>query len=360
MKILRQIKSIHSIISYPWRGWLYQCVALMLFSCFAACGNDDVFTVQANIEGLGTQNVRIIYRDGDRQRSMTAMALDGKFSFTGVSKQYTIVDIFTTNRVLLGSLVAKNGDNIELTMKLNEPASFMAKGNKISEDLSNFLSQNKDIVNGHELKKINAKIAEYIGKNPNNQTSVFLLLTHFSPVLDKLLADSLVKSLKEELLPSRDFIETFSASLISPADTLKYLKGFSFYDLAGDSITRISFPGKKGLLLALLGDKTPGSPRDSVTSYFNNLEKDHSYELNVIEITLLPDTTEARRVVKNFKSKYTRGWVPTGLASPSLENVRPSDIPWFIVSDSTGKVIYSGSIFQDAIDKLPLKRGPVK
>ncbi|MBD5180100.1 MAG: hypothetical protein HDT01_02245 [Bacteroidales bacterium] len=359
MKVLRHIKDIRPILACS-RGCFYGIMLVLLAGCLTACGNDDLFTVQANIDGLGTQNVRFIYRNGDREQSGMAMALDGKFSFTGVSKQNTIVDIFTTNRILLGSLVAKNGDNIELTMKLNEPATFSARGNKISEELSNFLSQNKDIVNNLETDKINAAIAEYVSKNRNNPASAFLLFTHFTSNIDKQLADSLVKILNEEHLPARDVVEAFTASLISQADTVKTLTEFSFYNLKGDSLTQVKFPGKKGMILALVGDKTPGSPRDSVTKFFNNLNRDHDFELNVIEISIVPDTAEAKRVVKDLEPKYTRGWVPAGIASPSLENVRPAEIPWFIVSDSTGNVIYTGSTLGNAVEKLPLKRGPVK
>ncbi|MDE6086361.1 MAG: hypothetical protein K2G40_08190, partial [Muribaculaceae bacterium] len=247
MKILRHIKG-----NCQFSRSLLLLLTVLVAVSIVSCGNDDVFEVQANIEGLGTQNVRIIYRDGDRMRSTIAMALDGKFSFTGVSKQFTIVDIYTTNRALLGSLVAKNGDNIELTMKLNEPASFNAKGNKISEELSNFLSKNKDLFNNHEVKEINYKIADYVRRNPDNPASAFLLFTQFSTGIDKLLADSLIHSINEERLPSKDFIEAFTASLISPADTIKNISLFSFYNITGDSVTNVSFPGKKGMMLALI------------------------------------------------------------------------------------------------------------
>ncbi len=328
--------------------------AVILFLLTAtACGNDDSFTVHATVEGLGTQNVRIFYRDGDRVVNQQAMALDGKFSFAGVAKNPVLAEIYTGSRALLGAVVVKNGDNLEVTMKLNEPATISIKGNKVSEELARFNTQHSEIINSRDFAVINAAVAEYVNKNPDNPASYYLMLTLFTPSLDNVLADSLMRSLNPKNLPQRSLVEAFTSTLISPADTLTAIDSLSFYDMTADSIAKLRFPGPKGLLLAMVGADTPGAPRDTVTQYFNRLEKKLGSKVNIIELSLLEDTAASRKAVENIKVAYTRGWMPAGLASPALDHVRPAQIPWFLVADTLGTILYSGATFQEAVDKLP-------
>lgn len=333
------------------KSLLWAIILLML--TVTACGSDDTFTVRATVEGLGTQNVRVYYRNGDRVISHPTMALDGKFSFSGVAKNPVLVDIYTSSRTLIGSVVVKNGDNLEVNMKINEPATFVIKGNKISEELTRFNTQNSEIINNRDFAAINKAVAEYVKRNPDNPAAYYVMLTLFTPVLDNELADSLMGFLNPAGAPRHDIVEAFTSTLISPADTLKALSSLRFYNMSVDSITTLTFPGHKGLLLAMIGDETPGAPRDSVTQYFNRLEKRLGSNVNIVEISLLDDTAASHRKVGNVKVSYVRGWMPAGLASPALEQVRPAQIPWFIVTDTLGNVTYSGNIFQDAVEKLP-------
>ena len=80
------------------------------------CGSSDSFSVEGNVAGVGTQNLRVVYRavpSGDLV-TLKATAIDNVFSFFGSAAEPTVVEIYASQKSPVAVFMAKNGDEIRL------------------------------------------------------------------------------------------------------------------------------------------------------------------------------------------------------------------------------------------------------
>ncbi len=73
------------------------------------------FNVKVDAPGIGTQQVTVVYTtdDGNR-RSISLPAVNGQFEFSGSSISPSVIEIFTSNKMLFAALIAQNGESVTL------------------------------------------------------------------------------------------------------------------------------------------------------------------------------------------------------------------------------------------------------
>lgn len=315
------------------------CWSLVLL-ILSGCGSSDDFNVVVSVDGLGTQNVRVIYWSNDRVNNRITTAIDGKFTFSGVSEQPAFIELYTTSRTLIGRIIASNGDNIEASFKLNEPGYMVAKGNKPLEEYAKFVTQNMAIINDHNVDETNRAVSQYIINHKEDAVSPYLLLGLFVPDADVARADSLAGLVADNTQPTYELIRSYREMLALETDTVALLKPLSLYSLE-DSVTTISCGGGKGVFLAI---SRPGDMhRDSIISRLNKIHTDFKTRLTIVELSTADDTTEWKAETINIKPQYLRCWEPGGVATRGLAGMHVRRVPWYVVADSTSKILYSGS-----------------
>lgn len=211
-----------------------------------ACGGADSFTVIGEVEGLGTQNVHAIYRVNGRYVQVTNAALDGKFTFSGVSSKPTMVDIYSRTNKLLGSVIVMNGETVEVKLKVDQPAYMDVKGDDMSVKYSRFLKENSTAVNSANSPTLNNAIGTYISKNPNDPVSTYILISLFDSKADVALADSLLSLLGDKALADNQLVPSYRESLYTRNDTLPVFEPLRLYT-SGDSVTTVAPKASKGL-----------------------------------------------------------------------------------------------------------------
>lgn len=317
--------------------------------CLAACGSDDSFMVVAKVDGLGTQNVRAVYRSGNRVNVVPAMALDGSFRLTGSAREPVLIDIYTSSRALLGSLVACNGDNIEVSYKLNEPGFMTAKGNDITEGIAAFVTANAEAINSGDREALNRSIEKRAGAKREDAALPYIFLMMYDPVADPAKADSLMTAIGGDVLQG-ELGAAYRGTLALECDTLKRFPVLRLFT-AGDSLTTVSAGSSRGVLLAIPGNDD-SVPYDSVLKSLNEAGDSLKKKARVVELATVVDTADWHAMVRDLKPRYTRCWTPGGVSSPALLGIAVPRLPWYVAADSTSQVVYAGNDLSRAVSSL--------
>lgn len=324
-------------------------IIITLSVILTACGTKDYFTVTATVEGLGTQNVKIFYRSGETLVALSSTALDGKFTFTGNAPHLTLVEIYTASRSLIGAFAAKNGDDIKVELKLNEPGFIKIKGDKTAEKMAQFITDHASIINNDSRDSINMAVEGFIRANVDEPASAMLLVTFFDAFENPSMADSLASMLSPKALPTDQFLKSFRSTLHLSSDTLTTLPSLRLFTL-GDSLTTINRQGKRRVLLAITGQEQ--SDRDEMTASLTALADSLKNSIEVVELSLVNDTTEWHSMLGDKKPRYRACWMPGGTGNPVLAPLAIPSMPWYIATDSTSRIVYRGRSLDHAIKTL--------
>ncbi len=318
----------------------------LLIAVVSSCGGGDTFTVIAKVENLGTQNVRAVYRYDDKVNVITSMALDGSFQFIAVAREPVLIDLYTGSRSLIGHVVACNGETVEVSYKLNEPGFMTAKGNRTSEILARFITDNAVAINSGDSRMVNDAVARYCESHIGDASTPFVFLSLYNGSDDPSEAVRLADGMPVESRNVREMLSSYCELLSPVPDSLPVFEPLELYS-AGDSMTTLRPYGSRGVFLAILpaaGDESYKTRADGLNVLNDSLKS----RIRVVELGLDHDTAAWRGAVGNLRPRYERCWSPGMYATPGLGRYRITGFPWYIVADSVGNVVYSGQEYETA------------
>lgn len=324
-------------------------ILLLLSLVLASCGGGDTFHVIGVVENLGTQNLRVIYRADGKLRQGVATAVDGKFSFEGSSREETMIHFFTNQYVPVGVLFARNGETIEVKFDRDDPFRMSVKGNSSSADLATFFSRNAATLASSDAVGINALVEKYVASNPSRLSSTYLLTNFYRTEGNERRADSILRLIDQKARPSvfvQGWLSQFpslTADSISPRRTLSLIS-------PADSLVTVSLTDTLPTLLAF-SDRVSPAALSAVAADSMLLSRIH-----VIEISVSPDTAAWKASVRDLSGSSAlprRYWLPAAVASPALRQFSPTSIPFYVLTDTAGSVIYrADSLSVDALSRL--------
>lgn len=314
----------------------------------SACGNSDSFTISGEIEGLGTRNLRFYYNDGNAIKVGLASAIDSKFRFEGHSKVPTVVTIATGQRSVLATLIAKNGDDITLTLSATDPYKMKAKGNKTTEQFAEFITVNAETLAEGNPKKINDVIANYVSRYPTRQSATLAMLTYYDLNISPDKADSLMSIIDPKARPSH-FVAGYRDLLTRTdvSDSTVVLDPVTLY-CEKDSLTTID-PRKnvKTFFSFVSGIRAMD---DSIKKELKEIEKNK--KIKIVNVYLDTDTTQWKNNLRRSLPPGLNTWTTGAISSPRLSQFRLHRLPTFVVVDSTSTIVYNGLSLTEAVEKL--------
>lgn len=294
---------------------------------------------EVTIEGLGTQNVRIIYTDDKAVNTATVTAIDSKFNFEAVATEETLFEIYSNARTLLGRFVATNGDNISLTLKASDPTYMKISGNKTSEQLARFLSEN----NGKT--DLNDAIARQVEKNPEQMLSAILMTFYYD-----FSGDTGEGARLTDMLTARTSFSALTrgnsrmlARLAEPQEKVGPIRLVSQADTA-----RTFMPDTLRPTLIWFDDGSAGI-NDSICE---SLDSIGTGRFKAAHILVSTDTFGWRRSTSKLPKAVNRLFAPGGIASPGIYPLVITDLPFFIVTDTAAAQIYRGCSIHAALDSV--------
>lgn len=334
----------------PMRRIVYLLLGALMM---AACGNDEEFVVKARVEGLGDKGVEMIYYNNGLRR-VTFHPVKGELTLTGTSAVPVPVEVVTVDGDPLFTVIASNGDEIEVQASVSDPAKFQAKGNRESAAYAAFVAANDSLLRGDDAARINALIARLVRENPQGISSALVMMNYFRAPGYELLADSLINDLVPE---ARSFAlmrsfssgvgEQVSTSARGPLRSLVITNGLT----SGRDTTLRYNASNSGLTLLVITGNIPKA--DSLTSVMRRLaRKLPRRRFRLLEVTLGGDSAGWRRSVARDSSAWLQGWLPGGTGATPVRPLQLPRLPYFLVLDSTGTQLYRGAGFTAATDTI--------
>lgn len=331
--------------------------ALMVTVVVSSCGADREFRIDGRIDGFGTGNLKLVYYNGDGVQTMAATAVDGRFMANGRLNDPAFFRIYTNNGIVVGRFIVAPGDIIEADFNLSDPTNMRIEGNDDSKRLAKFIKENAALIKGKDTKSLNAAIAKYVAANPKHAVSGALLADFFDSNGHEAEALELINLLEREARNTADleWLRNMLMPLTIPTDsiTLSPIRLFG----PGDSLSTID-PADSRLTLITLTNASLRSS-DSITTTIGIISAGKSRdELQIADISCDPDTATWKKSIRESDNPGTpsKNGSPTNMKeitrrfwSLSPYNIKEFDrmpvrrLPWFVVADSTGQVLYRGS-----------------
>ena len=315
--------------------------ALLLVSC----GDDTQFRVEGTVEGLGTRTISMTYVSAGRLEQKSMVAIDGKFSLTGSSKDYTIAELSMSGNCVIARLLVRNGESVKCKLDIKNPAENSVSGNGASERWFKFLREKADTLS--MPGEANRLIARYVGQHKDDVVSSALMLTAYDAGNSQLEADSLISVIKPDARPE-SMVDGYRLllSMVNSGAVNATVKPFTLIS-AGDSMERYYPIRHTCTLLAFTGADNGG--RDTVINPLRSLRKQLPRgRMHIVEVSSVADSARWRSITVRDSANWTQVWVPAANAYPPFDGLQIPYVPFYVVSDSTGRVLYRGASVADA------------
>lgn len=306
-----------------------------------SCGDNSEFSVAGEITGMGTQNLRIFYYADGAVHSVTSAALDGKFRFSGKSRNPAIVEIFSSNRTFIGRVLVKNGEELECRFDKNNRYNVSIKGNGTSAEWGKFLTGNATTLSSGDYRLINSAIAEYVVKHPDNLLSTILLLTEYHVPDNEQSADSLLNTINPDACPGY-LVDGFRAQLAALSSDAAQGEIFPMNLYCSDDSLFSFNPAHSRLSVICFTASAEERTGSIVPAMHTWSETFKPSLLRIVDISLATDTATWYKTIKDDSPQWVQCWAPGSVASHSIERLSIPRTPYFIVADSIGRQVYRG------------------
>lgn len=312
-------------------------VALPLMA--ASCSSDE-FKVDASIEGLVDEQVRVLYAVSETLTDTWVPAPHGRLRIKGKAEHPTVLYLLGFNGNLLARAVVDGGDRLTLKAVAGEPYSWQVTGSEVNEMWCDFMRDNKLLYSDKDHSRLDHAIEHYVGEHRDDLLSTVLLANDYSKARDGARVDSLLNLIDVAARPASlvgDMVLLRQPLFSSP---VVHLASFRLYDYQSSSYVEQSLHGHWTLLVCwtYVMDE-----RSRLFAQLNELVERHP-NLMVADVCLEADTLSWRGRVKGDKGAWkSHYWAPAGPVEPSIVALDIAATPHCAVIDTAGVVQYNGN-----------------
>lgn len=339
----------------------------------AACGGGPTFRIDGTVDGLGTQNLTLVYYADGAVQQVYAPAVDSKFSMMGNTDKPALVWVYNNTGTLVGRLIVEGGDAVEARFSLSNPYETTVKGNDDAELLARFIRDNAALLNRVDAKASTSTARHRAGTSTatkadrealNRAVETFVKKNRKSVAAAAVLAEfyDYGDGNQQKALELLDLIDpdyrpdSFTRPMLSLAAATQYpdslltarhsplRDGMRVFgrDNRADTLT---VKGRGRTLLMFTTDDTRRS--DSVSGLVESLADRPS--VKVADLSMDKDTTVWHRSLPDAgQTDISRYWLPGGPAAPVANSLHISADPYFVIADSTARILYRGASVSQA------------
>lgn len=305
-------------------------LTLTAISCLlaaVACGGKKPYRIDGTVEGLGTQNVTAVYYDGTSLKEVTTNAVNSEFHIEGRAGQPVVIEIYDNQRHRIGCVAAKNGEEIKVKFKAGDAYFMESSGNRLSEELSEFLRKNADDLNG--------AIEKRIASAPADELSVLLAGYYYDITADAMRADSILSLIDNATVTANAMLRPKAEMAERMARTPEKAASFVLY---ASTDTMATFEPSTTTNTLYIFTDIHNMP-DSIIEYADSMAR----EWRVASIRLSVDSFGWHKDTRRFSRKVEHFWALGGVANGQLRDFNIPRVPYFIVADTAANQIYRGT-----------------
>lgn len=314
-----------------------------------ACSGRDNFKLEVEVDGLGTQSINLYFYTRAGLKSVSIPAVDGRMEYTSSSKEPVLIELTTGGRRTIGFLMAQNGQTVKAFYRPGDSSATEVSGNKTSKRIAEFYAANAALVDSVGGPQLNEAIGRYIAANPADEVSAILLSRLYDATIDPAEANRLLHSIDPSVRTASIMAGMSELINVFPDSAATTLAPLRLY--CGDSVRTVAPRDTLGLILAI-HSPMGSAAHDTVAARLNAAYDTLRKRVVMAELMTAADTVEWRAQIDSVAPRYTYGWLPGGIATPSLRGMNIKALPTFIAADSTGRILYRGPSLPQAIEQL--------
>lgn len=321
-------------------------IAVAMLLQLSSCLKNEV-DVDVKLPSSITDAYRLLYYASDQSKGWyidAAIAVEKGLGSTKVyTKSPTIVTIMHNGNEMEAGFYAERGDKIVISGENADPFTWRIKGNKITEEWSDWRIENKSVLQGRDPDKINDVVKRYVSGHKDKPLSTILLLLYYNRDINDAGFRKLWESLEGDaaspalikLIGRSDMLESKPIDIVSVKDLIIKTR-----DTGVDTL-RI---GKNPLLLMFTRNTDPGHDQDiRELKRIRGIEPD-SAKFRIGELSFDLDSVGwANRQRVDSLTGIVRGWMPRGETDSIVNRLGVERTPYIIIFDKKGKTLYRGS-----------------
>lgn len=317
---------------------LVNLLIMVVLIALTGCGGSDECVINCEIEGLGNKGIELIYADRGVKR-LPFHPVDGKVEMRVDLPRPAMLEAFTLDNRRLFCIIGRNGDHLTVKMKIDDPSSLTVEGNEASASYARITAANDSLLRHGSEDEINALVTREIHAAPGSMASTMLLMNYFHTPGHELRADSLLNTITADARPT--WLSGSFASLLGVQLSAAVKNEVPNLAIRTGSDTTVRFnSGMQGYGLLVFDDSRKP---DSITSRLRKLRKDiPTRRLAILDISLARDTALWQQAISRDSATWQQAWVPGGVAGQQIRNLAVAAVPFYIVTDSTGRYLYRG------------------
>lgn len=306
----------------------------LLTVLMTACKPSDSFSIKGTIVGNPDMNVTLTYYGNDAVNSIITVARKGEFEVKCAAKSPALVSIRDNSGKLMGVIYAEPGDKITCTIDRNNPFRIKAEGNALSQRWSAVADSLAESLLRLPPEEVNAIVERYIATHPGDETSALLFVQCYDSSKNPFRADSVLRSISPEA-QNAVMLDSYvtQARHYSDSAALRPVRELVMRTLT-DSAYRFRASRGEINVIAFTGDRRDRL-YDSVRTVMRRLHLNR--KVQVLNLSLASDTFIWQRIAKLDSIDCPHGWLPGGTLAPQVSRLGIPTLPYFIVTDSTGR-----------------------
>lgn len=328
---------------------IFTIIPLLVCSCLK-----NELSIEGTLSDGQGKSLIVVYRAISKKQDFIVdqtifIENNDRLSFKVATADPTVIWLLSgTSGELLMPIFAERGDDLKISGKYSDQIRWKVTGNKVMEQYCEWREANVNNIMSSDTGNLNSAISKYVKQNPESKTAAFILFTSFYVPGHEAEFLQLVKSLK---LDEDDLSEMKKACLtpdIKTPDTKKIPAKLTLVNM-NDSTVNIPLKGKEVNLLYFWTEPPSAEAKELIKSV---AERENAQATTIL---VNPDTMMWRssQADLDILDKNEKLWAKQGFADPQLKPLNISALPYYLLLDKSGKVLYSGPDLHNATKKLP-------
>lgn len=320
------------------------CLTLLLGSC-----TKNEFKIHFDFgESKVTESVKVVYYSSDPVKGWitdeSIPVVDGKAEALGITRNPSVVYVYSSNNTLKCIFYAERGDEISIDAS---GETWMVSGSDINEEWSQWRKKHENDFLGLSYGVLNKDIEAYVKEHKDSKLSTLLLCTTYAAWQDpegfERVWNMLGDDAKDPLLLVALGKNSDSLRMVGNPQRIGTLSLHSH----GDTVVKISTAKASKTIFIFWSSLEYRKPIVRELKRMLKAKEIKGDSIAVVDINMQADTLGWSTIIRNDSVKHwVRAWAPGAEQNNALVPFRIKADPYVVVVDSTGKQIYRGKMIQ--------------
>lgn len=316
-------------------GTLFALALLMLVN---GCRSDS-FKLNAEIKGLGSQRVRVVYFDASGGLVDQWVTAEKDFvAIEGTCTDPSLLLMFNTMNVPMLKTVVSGGDKLEVTGTMTELGKLVIKGSEDAEKWCEFVAEHEMEYRMNNNPALNAAIEKYVKSHPKSLVSTLLVLVDYAPN-DAAQTDRLLALIDDSAKPSH-LMSTYNMLEGHGPQPSVVPRSMNLMEMESQDFQMVSLADSLPSVV-VFWDKSVTDQEH--TAAIEELKMLDPATVHVFDVNVDSDSVGWHKTIAKDSTSWKHYWAPGSVMNSDLLRLKLNTLPTIIVTNKIGKQLYRGN-----------------